>query len=497
MSGVIDERTGVAFPLIEGHRSTTHTGRAVIADSLRHVAPDLALSAESAANWRRDYVKHFALSTEIGAASGPIALQIARDGLASLRSRMRLATPNGDRNLTLDSLTGSAKVRTTTVVGASTASESLQVPYRGQILQGSALVEQLHSWADDGIVEPAFVAALIALIDQPDALRLPGRTVVLLGAAASMGPLIHLTRWGAAVMAIDVPVPSVQARLHEAAHLGASRVLLPQVEGRSETGLSLTDELGATSNWLNEVLADASGPVLAAHFYADGGTHVELTAAGDLLATDLCERRPDAGLAYLATPTDSFLAPMDAVNQARTRFHESAWNGHTKRLLRTASRRTLFRPAYEELHTDESGIQWGCVDTLVEVQGPNYALAKRAQRWRAMIADHEGTPVSANVAPSAWTHSVTKNKTLAAVFRAAHRFGVEIFQSDTASALMAAKLAADLSGLGPERPRHPEALLSHDAAHGGLWRQPFTPRSALGVAAASGMLVRGGRPAYG
>ena len=63
-------------------------------------------------------------------------------------------------------------------------------------------------------------------------------------------------------------------------------------------------------------------------------------------------------------------------------------------------------------------------------QGPNYALAKRLQRWRATVARDGGATVSMNVAPPTRTRSVTKNRVLAAAYAGAGRFGVEVFEPD-------------------------------------------------------------------
>jgi hypothetical protein len=55
-------------------------------------------------------------------------------------------------------------------------------------------------------------------------------------------------------------------------------------------------------------------------------------------------------------------------------------------------------------------------DGIVVAQGPNYALAKRLQHWRAMLARSEGHPVSSNIAPSTATISVVHNAQFAAAY---------------------------------------------------------------------------------
>lgn len=68
----------------------------------------------------------------------------------------------------------------------------------------------------------------------------------------------------------------------------------------------------------------------------------------------------------------------------------------------------------EALSTD--GETFTYVDALVVPQGPNYALAKRMQHWRAMLAHSKGCIVSSNIAPSTKTVSVVKNRSFALAY---------------------------------------------------------------------------------
>ena len=86
----------------------------------------------------------------------------------------------------------------------------------------------------------------------------------------------------------------------------------------------------------------------------------------------------------------------------------------------------------------------GINDSLVPQQGPNYALAKRLQRWRATLARRDGGLVSMNVAPPTRTRSVFKNRALAAAYAGAHRFGRRGVRAATSNVLMAALLVHDL-----------------------------------------------------
>ncbi|WP_052336935.1 hypothetical protein [Nocardioides alkalitolerans] len=481
-----DDVAGVRFPTTDGSRSTTRTGIAVVADSLTGVDDALAQRVRASASWRKDYLGHLAASTA-AAAAAPAARRIAEQGLASARERFVWVGADGDETPVAQRFgdhrpADDARRSTVTpevVRGGRDRLTRVEVPYRGETLHGPRLVEQLDRWVEAGVVEPGFAAAVTTVVDDPSSLSLPGHEVVLLGAGAAMGPLATLMRWGAHVVALDVPTPRVQDRVRGLVAAGAGEAVL--------VGADLASDLDAVRPWLRQRREAEAVPVLGTHVYADGGRHVEVTVAADVLARDTLEERPEALLAYLNTPTDTFLVPPDAVRQARERAGQAGWNGRPHRLAHRVSGRRLFRPTYvEDLHGDDGEV-WGLIDTLVDVQGPNYALAKRIQRWRATTAHQTGHRVSTTVAPASWTRSVTKNPVLAAAYAGAGRFGVEIFEPATVAPLLAAKLVADTLAPAGDPTSHPEALFSDTAAHGGLWRQPFEPRSALGVAALLGL----------
>lgn len=132
------------------------------------------------------------------------------------------------------------------------------------------------------------------------------------------------------------------------------------------------------------------------------------------------------------------------------------------------------------------------MDCLVAQQGANYILAKTIQRWRAVSAREDGTAVSANVAPATRTRSVIKNKALAAAYRGAAPYGIEIFEPETSRWLMAALLVHDLrnDGEGGTPAGHPFDMYVRGAAHGGIWRLGYEPRSVLPLAVLRGFLRR-------
>jgi hypothetical protein len=278
------------------------------------------------------------------------------------------------------------------------------------------------------------------------------------------------------VAGIDLPRPQLWERVLDTARRGAGTLLYP-VAGE-DVGADLITEVPAVADWLTGLPGHL---VLGDYVYADGATNVRVSTAVDALTVRLAAARNDVALAFLATPTDVFAVPPDAVAQS-----VRAYAGRSRaakllgRPLRTLSAGRLLQRAYLP------GSDPGVLDSLVAQQGPNYALAKRLQRWRATVARAAGTTVSMNVAPPTRTRSVLKNRALAAAYAGAHRFGVEVFEPATSNVLMAALLVHDLhTGGGPahEQPWQDEA---YAAVHGGLWRSAYAPRSALGLAALLG-----------
>jgi hypothetical protein len=479
-----DER-GVVFPAgPDGRRSTAAVGRAVVADALRPVDPTGARAAEQETNWRTGYLPHLRRTVDAGLASREAALAIAGAGLDSLHARMRVASGDGEAGLgSLQTAPPARRLRTEQVTGTAEPERELTLPYRGQRLRGDDLFRRLDAWVADGVVEPSCAEAVRTVAAHPEWLALPGTTVAVLGAGAEMGPLTALLRWGASVAGVDLPRPALWQRVLDTAHRGAGTLLVPVAEDAGDlparAGADLVAEVPAVADWLGNL---PGAPVLGNYVYADGATNVRVSMAVDALTLRLQARHPDLALAFLATPTDVFVVPGEAVAASVAAY---AGRSRTAKLLgrplRTLSAGRLLQRAYLP------GADPGISDSLVPQQGPNYALAKRLQRWRASVARDGGATVSMNVAPPTRTRSVVKNRALAAAYAGAHRFGVEVFEPATSNVLMAALLVHDLhTGGGPvhDQPWQDEA---HAAAHGGLWRSPYAPRSALGLAAVLGL----------
>src|SRR4051794_41451186 len=93
--GPMTDPTGVVFPLdpSSGRRSTTATGRAVVAAALRPVDAVGAASAERETNWRQGYLPHFRRVVEAGLATPAAGQTLARAGLDAPPQPMRGGPP--------------------------------------------------------------------------------------------------------------------------------------------------------------------------------------------------------------------------------------------------------------------------------------------------------------------------------------------------------------------------------------------------------------------
>ena len=384
-----------------------------------------------------------------------------------------------------------------TIAGTGPAEEEFSLPYRGERLRGDDLARRLDAWVTAGIIEPSCAEAVRGVTAHPEWLRLPGRTVAVLGAGSEIGPLPVLLRWGATVAGLDLPQPRIWERVLQAARDGAGTLHVPVRSGAGlgrgragagrragpdggiadRAGADLAAEVPEIADWL----AGLDGSLVIGNYvYADGAANVRVCAAADTLTLRLqaagtmsrwpsWRRRPTSSRSRL-TRSPSPHGPMRRPLAVKL----------AGRPLRTLSGGRLLRRAYRP--DADPGIN----DSLVAQQGPNYALAKRLQRWRASVARDSGSTVSLNVAPPTRTRSVVKNRALAAAYAGAHRFGAEVFDPDTTRVLMAALLVHDLNTGGGPVHAHPWQDEAYAAAHGGLWRIAWAPRSALGLAALLG-----------
>lgn len=490
----MDENTrktlsGIAFPAgADGRRSTLAAGREIFAAAMAAVSPEAAQAARAERNWHVGYMPHVRRAVELGLADAGAAWAIARAGLTALHERFDFV--RGGEALPLRAAMarpGAAPFETVTIAGSGRARPELAVPYRGESLRGDSLRRQLDAWVAAGAVEPSFAAAVGEVIAHPDWLDLSDWHVALLGAGAELGPLPMLVNWRANIAAIELPGTPAWGRIVASARAGNGRVLLPMRAPLAADDATLAFEAGADllaeTPEIRDWLAALPGPLaVGSYAYLDGEAHVRVSLAMDAIVAGLMERRDDVVPAWLLSPTDVFAVPEEAAQAAMRAWERRGAVAWLQAPLRLLGGGRFFAPNVNGLVECGDG-RAGIVDALVAQQGANYLLAKRLQQWRAV--DVAARRVSANVAPATRTRSVVKNRALAAAYNGARHFWVEVFEPETANALMAALLVRDLRA-GANAAAHPARLLMDQAAHGGLWRIAYRPRSALPFAAVLG-----------
>jgi hypothetical protein len=490
---------GVVFPLQnDGKRSSTVVGTDIVSAALLPLNPTWASEARSENHWRRKYPEHFYRLVAGGLKSETLAIASAQAALRTAWDSFRFAASEGAETSLVEAYgkrPATNQLQTKAIHGDGNSAPAVwRVPYKGGLLEGQALVDAIHSWRDRNIMESSAAEALLACAQHPEWFDLSDRNLVLLGAGSEAGPLSWLLNWRANIYAVDLPRPAIWERIARLAKAGNAKVFMPE---STSLGVSLLEEPQAIAAWLNSFNLPMD---IAAHAYADGERHVRVVMACDFVQQAVLDHGHTIGvkssLAFMATPTDTFAVPESSALASQAAYAgRPLMSRGLQKSLRLASGERFFQPNIESLITSENTLgqrmRYGIADSLVLEQGPNYALAKRLQQWRALVARSQGVRVSLNVAPSTTTTSVVKNPALAAGFAGADTFGMEVFEPETTNALMAAMWVHDLrnpaSSANPKtKLNHPYELFMQGANHGGLWTCAYRPRSALAFAAALG-----------
>jgi hypothetical protein len=505
-----DTSPGIVFPSgQDGRASSRRAGEAIVAAALGAVDPAGRDAALAEPNWRRAYPRHFNRLVRGAMRSADAAMASAQAGLDAAWATLPWQADTGLLSLAQALQAPAGRLYSAVLQGRGPAAPApWQVPWQGAWLSGEALQARIADWQARGIIEPGAAQALRRCAAHPEWFDLSDRRLVLLGAGSEAGPLRWLTRWRAHILAVDVPNPAVWRRIAALVDQGNARLeapvaspVAPSVDGGgdawlAQAGADLLTQAPAVAAWLAERSAGAGPLDVAALGYLDGERHVRLALAMDMVQAACCAADGRTSLAWLATPTDVFAVPEATARRAMAAYAERPMLQRAlQRPLRLGSGDRLFHPNVETLDTSAEGLVHGIVDSLVLEQGPNYALAKRLQQWRALRARAAGHRTSLNIAPSTTTGSVVKNPALAAGFAGASAFGVEVFEPATTHALMAAlwvhDLRCDEAAANPARPLvHPHQLFMAQACHGGLWTAAYLPRSALPLAAALGFVRR-------
>ena len=319
----------VVFPeSADGRRSTSALGQAVVAaDALRQGDPAGARSAERQSNWRSGSLGHFRRLIEAGLASRQAAVLVARDGLESLHRRMRVADDGGEE-AGLDALISAPARGSLTMVDVLGWDDAARV---------GAAPTRASGWPETRCgagSRPAGQPGHRAVVrgGAPDGrgaprLALPGRTVVALGGGRRGGTAAGAAELGgpgsrrgpAPAGYLGAGPRGGQAQRWDPGGTGAGRAagLQPGAGHPAQPGHRQGHGPPGWPRW--------TGRWCSATVYADSGDNVRLASAVDALTVRLQAARGDVALAFLATPTDVFAVPGDAVaHSARAYADRSA-----------------------------------------------------------------------------------------------------------------------------------------------------------------------------
>ena len=493
---------GLVWPVTNkgtGERSTTDTAKKIFSSAARGAktekGDEVAKKVEKERNWRFGYSRHIASHVSLCCESTEVCLDVAKAGLDAAYSLFTFAQ-DGKEVSFADALQMKQNTRfyTGKLEGRdflrSQVVHLLQVPYREAILDGEDLLRQCDNWAQKGTIEGSASEAIkLCATNAQTWMDLSDVLFILLGAASAMGPLQNLLDHGATVVALDLKRPNIWKKLFKTAADSRGSIVYPLAkdglisdeEKIENAGCDMLADTMAICDWLDKVIDENPGKkiVCGNYTYLDGALHVQLALAGDAIMQRLCAKSKDVSLAFLCTPTDDHVIPNEARAAARAAFESSTW---WQRALTSIG---MLTPNFALPVVNHHCI----IDGIVTRQGPNYALAKRIQHWRAIIARSSGHIVSSNIAPSTATQSVVSNPQFAAGYYGWRYFSpLEVFLQETSSAVMFALLVHDLRNpSGKSNPKfqleHPLNLFSFQSFHGGIWRCGFSIDS-VGVPAA-------------
>lgn len=218
----------------------------VLASAIAAVDATTAEAVLSEKNWRENYGGHFLNMVKRSSESPQAALNIARAGIEKVYEVLQFVAPNNERfnlrhAITTPHVAASAPLRAITIEGQGTHSQQAQVPYKGQVLEGTQLLEQVDRWIRDGAIERSAGSAVDMVLHTESWIRLDNKhdVYVVMGAGAAMGPLQVLLSLGATVVAVDIDVPAIWSRLIQIAKQSPGKLIIPVTSSEFDNGSTL------------------------------------------------------------------------------------------------------------------------------------------------------------------------------------------------------------------------------------------------------------------
>ncbi|EDQ87551.1 uncharacterized protein MONBRDRAFT_37825 [Monosiga brevicollis MX1] len=525
---------GIQWPAdATGTRSTSSTGQAVLARSVMDVDPQAAVAVMKERNWRFGYGKHFIENVRISLRTPETALKVAQTGLDYMHNQFEFVRDGKVMSLATAMSTITASFPgTMTIKGSGKRDPVYKVPYRRKPYPEQSPLEDLtapvmpllpwqtttNGWISATSTLSFLVPALVRPVHPyqtrclAHAPPLTSRFVVprLAGCMLplAMGPYLVLMALGANVIALDLDRPQIWERLIKVARESAGTLIFPTKKPVAElttdeliyanAGANLFTDTPEICNWVSDLMPKeefiVGGWCFAVYVqqviyfvvrfnryaYLDGEKHVRVSLAMDAIKAGVIRRRKTVTtLAYLCSPTDVFVVSTDARDAAAANYKNPGSVKTFVSVLRTVMKKACTKNVLP-LVQDASGTRTYAInDGIVVQQGPNYALAKRLQHWRAMVARAGGSRVSSNIAPSTATLSVVHNKSFAAAYGGWKHFpAFEVAWQETSNAVMGALLIHDVRN--EQSKANPSFELSNQleqfrygSFHGGVWRSGY------------------------
>lgn len=479
--------TGVAFPLdAKGARSSTAAGKAVFMRAAKAVEGGEVLAAEieREKDWRHKYVPHLVAMTRLAVKSKANALSIAKEGLACLHETFEFVEAAEATGVKLqDAMTGAkgGKFFTGSFKGSGSQT-GLEVPLGGCVLSGAPLDSKIDQWVEYGCIEADAAAAIKAVNGDPSKAPLKGHCFVMIGAGSEMGPFRTLMQMGATVVGTGTRRASRWTRVFDMVRDTPGELLLPLSQAQGDmteqqlaeaAGCDLNEDVPELLKWISSEAFKFSAVTIGCYVYMDGEAHVRAALAMDLLVTGLVaegkSKSKTVSVAYLGSPATVYPIPKECqAAMAKEQGNAPFWQK-----LCVGAKANAIAP---------EGSVCLC-NGLAVLQGPNYALAKTMQMWRAILLREDKVVVSSPMAPACRTASMMSSASMSAFLDGqAHFKPLVSFDATTASPLLAALLLHDL--FWPDSSTHPSKTLENPniifalkGFHGGLWRCAWSPES--------------------
>eukprot|EP01059_Diplonema_ambulator_P003043 TRINITY_DN1269_c0_g1_i1.p1 TRINITY_DN1269_c0_g1~~TRINITY_DN1269_c0_g1_i1.p1 ORF type:complete len:516 (+),score=133.27 TRINITY_DN1269_c0_g1_i1:63-1550(+) len=470
-------RNGIQWQEENGKVSTMVTGKKIWAAAARGCGEEeLAKGIEKEKNWRNGYVKHCVGVADAQTKGDAEAFKSAEEGLKEAYNVFEFGREGKAYKLTeMDKVPVSKDFATTEFQGEGEVCAELEVPLNDEILKGTSLTEKTLGWANYGSMEPSCHSAISEIAGLSTSERsaiLADKIFVLLGATSAAGPAMPLLKMGGCVAAVARPGKKLETLIDDAKQTSGT-LLVPTIDDK--LGADVLTQVPEIINWCCSLPSDKT-LVIGSYIYLDGEAHVRASIASDLIGQGVVKARKGTILAYLGSPSIAHSFAKEAHQDAAERYDSAGllWKVNPMRLCKYVKNS---RPIAH------NGVP--VTDGLVVFQGPNYALAKTLQSWRAILcrSPSHATTVSINLAPPMYTDSICHVPAAMAALNGFQAFPpLAAFHPDTMSPILAAMLLWDISS--PKSTARPEAPLTsatevfvQNAFHGGSWRCPYNQES--------------------